>query len=242
MMPREKLIQSGPTALSNSELIAILLRTGTSDRNVLVLGQYILEQYNGSLYALQRETLSGLMNHRGVGEVKAITVKAALELGVRYYKERVAIKPRISEPEDVYALCFESCFEEQECVKVISLDAKNHVLGLDEITRGTVNASLIHPREVFRNPILHSAVSMIVVHNHPSGDPMPSPEDRKITEKITQCGELLSIPCRDHVILGKQCYYSFTIGKIFLKGATGNGPEPRDEKIAETERSHKDGS
>jgi len=237
MMPREKLKRFGSGSLTNEELLAILLRTGTPERNVLLLAEECLGYYEGSLYALQRETLEGLSRLKGIGSVKAITIQSALELGVRYYKERMALKTKIADPEDVFVFCLEMSLLDQEHVRVLSLDSKNHVIGFDDVTKGTVNASLIHPREVFRKAILHSAVAIILVHNHPSGDPLPSMEDRKITEKITQSGELLSIPCRDHVIIGKGCFYSFTAGKTFWKGDIEDGTEPRTAEIAEVERS-----
>lgn len=237
-MPRERLMQYGPEACSVSELLAILLRTGTKECSVVPLAQRLLNQFDGSLISLQQQPLSGLKVLKGIGEVKAITIQSALELGVRYYRERMASKTTIQHPEDVYALCFEMCFEEQETVRVISLDSKSHVVGYDDITKGTVNASLIHPREVYRKAILHSAVSIILVHNHPSGDPSPSIEDQRITEKIIQCGELLSISCRDHVIIGKGSFYSFTVGKTFMKGEMEDGRESGNHKIAEVERSN----
>ncbi|HNW46410.1 MAG TPA: DNA repair protein RadC [Thermotogota bacterium] len=237
MMPREKLEKYGPGELTNAELLAILLRTGTKERGVTVLAEACMEKYGGSLYALERETLEGLSQLKGIGEVKAITIKSALELGVRYYKERLLQRTKITEPEDVFVFCLEMSMLDQEHVRVLSLDSKNRVIGLDDVTKGTVNASLIHPREVFRKAILNSAVAIILVHNHPSGDPYPSEEDRKITEKITQSGELLSIPCRDHVIIGRGSFFSFTAGRTFLKGDIENGREPRAAEVAEVKRS-----
>ncbi len=236
MMPREKLKQYGSCSLANEELLAILLRTGTQGRNVLLLAEECLRYYQGSLYALERETLEGLSRLKGIGAVKAITIKSALELGVRYYKERMAIKTKIADPEDVFGFSLEMSLLEQEQVRVISLDSKNHIIGFDDVTKGTANTSLIHPREVFQKAILHSAVAIILVHNHPSGDPLPSMEDQKITEKIIQSGELLSIPCRDHVIIGKGCFYSFTAGKTFWKEVE-NGTEPRIAETVKIERS-----
>ncbi|HPE68774.1 MAG TPA: DNA repair protein RadC [Thermotogota bacterium] len=238
LLPREKLMELGSGALTEAELVAILLRTGSQSLPVLQLSAALLDHFGHSLVALYRSPPEEVKGLCGMGSVKAITLKAALELGVRFYRELLQKKDQVDSPKDIYELCIEMCFQEQETVRVISLDSKSHVIAMDDITRGISNASLIHPREVFKKAIWHSAVSIALVHNHPSGDPFPSFQDRDVTEKMKSAGELLGIQLVDHVIVGKGSFYSFTLQKVLEGGILDAGSEPGSREIAETQGSH----
>ncbi|WP_245612730.1 RadC family protein [Kosmotoga pacifica] len=214
-MPREKLAEFGPEALSSSELIAILLRTGFNEMDVIKLSQNLLNRY-GSLTRLLATDLSELSSIRGIGFAKAVTLKAALEIGNRIFKEIASVEKRaLRDPESVYYLCHDMTLLEEESVRVISLDSKLNLSGYETVSVGTIDSSLLHPREVFKSAIRKAAAAIIVVHNHPSGDPTPSSEDIKITEKLTDAGKIVGIKLLDHVIIGKGKYYSFSASKIF---------------------------
>ncbi|WP_084251622.1 RadC family protein [Kosmotoga arenicorallina] len=214
-MPREKLIEMGSKALTNSELIAILLRTGSSEMDVLELSQKLLKKY-GSLTKLLAADLSEFSSIKGIGPAKAVTLKAALEIGNRVFKEIASTtRKSLRDPESVYYLCHDMTLLEEEAVRVISLDSKLNLSGYDTISLGTIDSSLLHPREVFKQAIKKAAAAVIVVHNHPSGDPTPSIEDIKITEKLSEAGKIIGIKLLDHVIIGKGKYYSFSASKSF---------------------------
>lgn len=215
LMPREKLFKSGAEQLSNEELIAILLRTGIHGKGVLAFSKELISQY-GSLTALLCADVRELMQIKGMGMAKAALFKASLELGHRMFREMSEnTKLKLDEPEGVYYLCHDMTLFEQETVRVISLDTKLNYSGLNTVSVGILNSSLLHPREVFKPAITRTAAAVILVHNHPSGDPSPSKEDDCITAKIKQAGETLGIKMLDHVIIGRGKYYSFTAGKIF---------------------------
>lgn len=214
-MPRERLIRAGTDALSDAELIAILLRTGTTGMDVLSLSKNITDTYGG-LTGLLNSSLEDLSKIRGMGLVKAVTLKAALEIGQRVFKELSnSTKLPLKEPESVYYLCNDMMFMDREAVRVISLDTRLNYRGMNTVTVGTLDSSLMHPREVFKVAINRSAAAIILVHNHPSGDPDPSQEDRHITNRIREAGDTVGIKLLDHVIIGKGSYYSFTANKKF---------------------------
>lgn len=215
MLPREKLELYGPKALSSEELIAVLLRTGVRDCSVFELSSKLLRDHGQSLYQIQKRSLTELAGYKGMGKVKSITIQAALELGIRLFREIVTQKVSLRSAGDVYNLCADMLFFEQEVVRVIALNTKSMVVGVDDVTVGISNASLIHPREVFHRAISHSATSIILVHNHPSGDPVPSPQDHDITRRIKDSGEILGIALTDHIIIGQSRYYSFMTGSVY---------------------------
>ncbi|MDN5359717.1 MAG: repair protein RadC [Thermotogaceae bacterium] len=219
IMPREKLLKYGSGSLTADELIAILLRTGTPQMNVLKVSEQLYSSMDHSLYKLQQAPLEKIKRIKGMGQVKAITLKASLELGVRLYKELVLEKRKIKKPSDIFKMCLDMSFFNQETVRIISVDSKSNVISVEDITRGTANASLIHPREVFKPVISNSAVSFAVVHNHPSGDPTPSEADRDITERLKDCSKIMGIDIIDHIIIGKGRFYSFTLKKELHGGA-----------------------
>jgi DNA repair protein RadC len=206
--PRERLREHGPAYLSNAELIAILLRTGLMGENVLNLSVRLLSHFQG-LSGLGRASFTELCALKGVSEAKACQILAALELGKRLVSLHPEDRAIIQRPEDVANLLVAEMGPlEQEHTQVLLLDSKNQVTGVSEIYIGNVNSSVVRAAEVFKPAIRDNAVAIIVVHNHPSGDPTPSPEDVTITEQLKESGELLGIELLDHIILAGQRHTS----------------------------------
>lgn len=200
--PREKMLLKGRAALSDEELIAIFLRTGLKGCNVLELAAR-LKRAAGSLTALGRMEARGIMQCcKGIGSAKAATLAAVFELGHRAVKEEVA-RQHMSTPEAVYNyLAGDLRYEQQEHFVILMLDTHRHLIRRSNISKGTLNRTMVHPRDVFRDAILCNASSIILAHNHPSGDPTPSKQDRELTREIVHGGETLHIPVIDHVIIG----------------------------------------
>jgi DNA repair protein RadC len=206
--PRERLRDRGANTLSNSELLAIVLRTGTSSENVLNLASRILARFGG-LIGLARAGFGELCAERGLGEAKAAQLKAALELGRRLLVEQPEERVVVRSPQDVANLVLaEMSLFEEEHLKVVLLNTKNQVMAVPEVYRGSVNTSLIRVSEIFREAVRENCPALIVVHNHPSGDPTPSPEDVRVTEQMVEAGKLLDIEVLDHLIIGQQRYVS----------------------------------
>jgi DNA repair protein RadC len=200
--PRERLKEYGPRYLSNTELIAILLRTGVKGENVLSMASRLLAKTEG-LAGLGRKTFTELCAERGLSEAKACQLLAALELGRRFVSLAPQERAVIHSPQDVANLVMaEMASLDQEHLRVLLLNTKNEVLSIQEIYVGNVNSSMVRPSEVFRPAVRDNAPSIIVVHNHPSGDPTPSPEDVSITRELVSAGELLSIELLDHLVIG----------------------------------------
>ena len=207
--PREKAKKYGIETLSNVELLSILLRTGTKKKNVKELSMEVLEMLGG-FEKLEDMRLFSLMKIKGLGEVKGITLMAALELGKRFTKESPKEKVKIRNAQDVYENYHSFYFKEtQEKFMVLFLNIKNEVICHKVLFIGTNNQSLIHPRDIFKEAILNNASKILCIHNHPSGNVSPSKEDEKVTIRLKESGELLGIPLLDHVILGNKSYYSF---------------------------------
>lgn len=206
--PRERLLASGQAALSDAELLAILLRTGTSKETAVQLAERVLVEF-GDLHELPRRTADELTSLDGLGPAKAVTLLAAAELAVRLAsRQRVALP--VASPADVAGLVMEEMRNyRREHFRVVMLDVKNRVLGTEEISIGSLNASLVHPREVFRPALLKSCAGIILVHNHPSGDPTPSSEDLEVTRRLCEAGKLLGIEVLDHVVIGDGKFFSF---------------------------------
>ncbi len=201
--PRERLLQHGPGALANSELIAILLRTGTTDEMVTVLAQRLLAEFGG-LAGLARAPIAELTARKGLGGAKAAQLKAALELGRRLALEAPEERSQIRSPADVAALLgLEMGAFEQEHLRVILLDTRNRVLRVETVAVGSLNSATVRIGEVFKAAVRHNAAAIVVVHNHPSGDPSPSPDDVRLTATLVEAGELLDIAVLDHVIVGR---------------------------------------
>jgi DNA repair protein RadC len=214
MRPREKLLFYGAEALSDQELLAILLRTGTKNKSALDLAQDLLLP-KGFVHLVQM-SVEELCDIKGMGEAKAAQVKAALEIGRRLAKQKIGFKPTIHSPVDAAKLLVrEMNYLDREHFKVINLNTKSQVLGIDNISIGSLNASLVHPREVFKQAIKRSTARLILVHNHPSGDPQPSREDLALTKRLCEAGELLGIPVLDHIILGNNNYLSMKEEEYF---------------------------
>lgn len=205
--PRERLAERGANALSNSELLAILLRTGVAGENALQVGQRLLRDFHG-VFGLHRATFAELSGQRGVGMAKAAQIKAALELGNRMRLESDE-RPTIQSPEDAFVLVdYEMSGLEQEELRVLILDTRNHVLEIKSVVRGSLNSAQVRIGELFREAIRLNAAAIIVVHNHPSGDPTPSADDIALTRAIIQAGQLLDIQVLDHIIVGRNRYAS----------------------------------
>ena len=209
--PREKLLKCGAGALSNTELIAILLRTGTKECSVLKLAEVVLTRIcNKGIGELRHMKPRQMTDILGLGEVKAATLLAAAELGRRLYMEKAQEITCITDAEDAAKYIMPHLqFEEKEHFAALLLDMKSHILELADISTGTLSASLVHPREVFLAAIRGRAAGIIIAHNHPSGDPSPSHEDIAITERLVKAGLLLDIPVYDHIIIGDGIYFSF---------------------------------
>ncbi len=208
--PREKLTRLGEQSLNDSELLAILLGAGTHGENVVQLAQRILSEA-GDLTTLSSMSVRELCNKfRGIGPARAAQLKAALELARRHVAQASRKRTHFSHSQKVFEY-FRERFRgsQQEEFWTTSLDAKNKLLKESQITKGTLMGSLVHPREVFHHAIRDSAAGIIILHNHPSGDPQPSAEDRKVTAQIAEAGKVLGIPLLDHIIIGNDSYYSF---------------------------------
>ena len=208
-LPREKALKYGFSSLSDAELLAILLRTGTKELNVKDLALKILNEMN-TLNGLKNSRISKLASIKGVGVVKAITILAALELGKRLNKDKM-IKPiKIRETKDVYQLYKDELRNDyQEKFMAIFLNNQNIVLASKILFVGISNQSLIEPKIIFKEAMLYNATRLIVLHNHPSGNPTPSKEDYLVTDQIKNAGLLLNIKLIDHLIIGKDDYFSF---------------------------------
>lgn len=208
--PREKLMTQGATFLSNSELIAILLRTGTRNKSALEIANMIMKDYEHQMSELCHVTIEELCLIDGIGESKACQLIAALELGKRAKQHTIERKTKIASPNDVIQF-FNSELGDLRVEKFIAvfLNTKNEVINWEVISVGSLNASIVHPREVFNRAIKKSASSIIVIHNHPSGHIDPSREDHAITDRLVEAGKMIGIPIVDHIIIGKGHYYSF---------------------------------
>jgi len=211
--PREKLATHGAAALTDPELIAILLRTGVAGKNVLEVARQLLKEF-GSLGGLSRCSVDELANIRGVGFAKAVQLVAAFGLGQRLARETLS-KQKIDSPELVSELIGPEMRRlHKESLRVILLDTRYHLIRVEEVSVGSVNESIAHPRDVFRPAVIASAYAVIVVHNHPSGDSSPSQTDHSLTRRLAEAAELLQIKLLDHIIIGAPSeqspgYFSF---------------------------------
>ena len=212
--PYAKCLQWGPSVLSDSELLAVILRNGVQGTNSLVLANQILSLTKDTSYpgllGLLHMSIPDLMKVNGIGKVKAVQLKCIGELSKRMAS--AVARPRLSfnEPITIAKYYMEHLrHEEQEVLIVMLLDGRNHLLKEETISRGTVNGTLITPREIFMEALKYHAVAVVLVHNHPSGDPTPSECDREITERVYTSGELLGVKLLDHIVIGDQKYISF---------------------------------
>jgi len=211
--PRERLWRDGPGALSETELLAIILRTGSKEGSALDLARYLLGAFGG-LAGISQTALEELSVIKGMGPAKAAQVAAALELGRRVGEGSVQ-RPAVNTPEDAARLVMGRMRRlDREEFRVILLDTKNRVIQVETVAVGALNTSGVQPREVFKNAIRRSAAAVILVHNHPSGDPTPSREDVALTQRLIQAGGLVGIEILDHLIIGDNRYVSLKAEKM----------------------------
>lgn len=212
--PRERLQYYGPEALQTAELLAIILRTGTTKDNVIELSAKLLRKYGG-LAGLMRADFGDLCNEHGLGAAKASQVKAALELGRRLAATQPEERVQVRSPADAAKLVMlDMAFLQQEHLRVLLLDTKNHVVHIERVYQGSVNMSVVRAAEVLRPAVSRNCPALIVVHNHPSGDPTPSSEDVRTTEQLVQAGKHLDIEVLDHIIIGNQRFVSMKERKL----------------------------
>ncbi len=208
--PREKLYDYGPKALSNEELLAIIIRTGNNEDTAIDLARRLLSKDERGLVALRDITLQELMETKGIGKCKAAQILAAIEIGKRINYLDALSKVKINEPSTIANLFMDEMrYLQKEHFRVVLLDTKNQIIATEEISIGTLNASIVHPRDVFRAAIKRNANSIILIHNHPSGDPTPSREDINISHRLLEAGNLIGIKVLDHIIIGDNKYVSF---------------------------------
>jgi DNA repair protein RadC len=211
--PREKLARLGAAALTDSELIAILLRTGLPGANAVDVARQLLRRF-GSLATLARCTVPELSGIKGVGPAKAVQLAAAFGLASRLAREGLEKLP-METPQQIDALLGDELRAlHQESLRVVLLDIKHRLMRVEEVSIGTLTETMAHPREIFRPAFLHAAYAIILVHNHPSGDPSPSTADRRLTTRLAEIGRLVQIELLDHIIIGsadggRQPWFSF---------------------------------
>ncbi|WP_432355774.1 RadC family protein [Sporosarcina sp. A2] len=206
--PRERMTRQGASSLSNQELVAILLRTGSREESVLVLANKLLSEFD-KIQDLRDVTIEELTAVKGVGDAKAVQIMAAAELGKRIYSVAQDGRYVIKSPEDAAAYLMTDMSKlTQEHFVVLFLNVKNEVLHKQTIFIGSLNSSIVHPREIFREAVKRSAASLVVAHNHPSGNATPSPEDIEVTKRLAEAGELMGIDLLDHIIIGDQRFIS----------------------------------
>ncbi len=207
--PREKLKNLGADVLSNAELLAILIRVGNRYESAIQVATRILAR-GGGLRSLPGLSLEELQENKGIGPDKAVMIKAALELGSRLATTPPERGGSITTPRQTADLFMEDLrYKKKEYFKVLLLNTKNHVISKEEISVGSLSASIAHPREIFNIPLRKSAASIILIHNHPSGDPSPSQEDLDVTRRLVDAGNILGVIVRDHIIIGDGCFFSF---------------------------------
>ena len=210
--PREKLIAKGADNLKDSELLAILLRTGKAGKNVIEIASQILSKY--SKKRLLQMTYDDLSKISGIDSAKATTLLAAFELSKRALEVNDTNLPVISDAKDAVAQLSDMRDLKKEHLVALYLNAKNQLVHKETISMGTLNANLVHPREVFEPALKYSAAQIIVAHNHPSGDPKPSEDDLEVTKRLTEAGKMMGIELMDHVIVSKNSHFSFKEEKL----------------------------
>jgi DNA repair protein RadC len=201
--PRERLAALGADALSHAELIAILLRTGLKGANAVEIGRQLLQKF-GSLQSLAKASVADLRKVKGIGRDKAVTLMAAFALARQMAKELQEESPLLDNPENVVALLrAKNLVKNVETLQVLCLNTRRRLIRVDDVIDGTIDTLLVHPREVFKFAIAANAAAIVLVHNHPSGDPTPSEADIKVTRDLIRAGQILKIEVVDHVIIGR---------------------------------------
>lgn len=208
--PREKMIKLGAGTLSNAELVAAVIGSGTQDSSALTLAQRILAMDAKGVSHLAAASFEELCRIRGIGRSKACQLMATAELGKRIYTDRAQTKVKIAGPAEIaQKMMIEMRHLKKEVFKVVMLDTKNQILAIEDVSVGSLNASIVHPREVFHHAIRKSANAVVLVHNHPSGHPEPSTEDQRVTERLVEVGHVIGIQVLDHIVIGDLKYFSF---------------------------------
>lgn len=207
--PQEKLLKHGANTLSNSELIAVILRTGSKNENVVMLAQRILNEDGKGLRNIAEGTAEKFKTYKGINNVKAAQLMALAEISKRISTLKIE-KIKISSPGDAAVVMMEEMrYYKKEYFKIILLDTKNNIKKVSQISIGSLNSSIVHPREVFAEAVANSSSSIILVHNHPSGETEPSHEDIVLTNRLDECGKILGIKVLDHIIIGDGVFFSF---------------------------------
>jgi len=212
--PRERLKKIGVDNLSLAELLALIIEKGKKGENVLTIAQNLISHF-GNLENIKKASIEELCQVKGIGFATACKLKAAFKLGEKAQTTPTKYGQKIESPKDVFELLKNDLGDKKkEHFKVLSLDSRNKLISIDNVSIGTINANLVHPREVFKTAIQHLAVSIILVHNHPSGDPEPSENDLEITKRIVEAGKLVGINILDHIIVTKTKFFSFKDKKL----------------------------
>ncbi|SHG98688.1 DNA replication and repair protein RadC [Anaerosphaera aminiphila DSM 21120] len=215
--PQEKLLKYGADNLSNAELLALIIRTGTKTKTSVELSQEIINSLKREgvesevgISALSNTTIKDLLEIKGIGISKASMIMAAVTLSKRINKESIHSKKKIKSPNEVVKYVMsEMRFLKNETFKIVILNTKKEIESIRDISSGIINATIVHPREVFFTAVNESAHTIILLHNHPSGDPKPSKEDIELTDRMIKAGEIMQIPVIDHIVIGDNVYYSF---------------------------------
>ncbi len=214
LRPRERLIYAGAGALNTAELLAIILRVGGQGENVIRMAERVLAEFGG-VAGLAQASVEEMCAVRGLGEAKAAQIKAALELGRRLMAASPQERPQIRTPADVANMVMlEMSLLAQEELRVALLDTKNYLTSIKAVYVGSINATVVRVGEIFREAIRANSASIVVIHNHPTGDPTPSPEDVRVTRLIVEAGDLLNIGVLDHVIIGRNRFVSMKERKL----------------------------
>ncbi len=216
--PREKMMQYGEQALSNSELLAILLRTGTKGQSALDLARKVLHKFQ-TFRNMSHTDTRDWMEFKGLGMAKIAQIKAALEIGRRFREDETRLeRPQIKSAKDIVDILMPQMRDlKKEVFKVVFLNSQNRIIAIEDLEEGTVNHAAPIIREIFQRALQHFAVSIICVHNHPGGEVVPSSEDARLTDALKKSGNFLQIPLLDHIIVGNNAYYSFKLEKSFLR-------------------------
>lgn len=208
--PREKMMAKGKASLSNAELIAILIGSGNNELSAVELSRVILDSVDNNLITLSNLTLNDLMKHKGIGEAKAITIMAALELGKRRRAAEANMPKEVKSSKDTFERFLPYIDDpSQEHFLVMYLNQSNHPLKVECVSKGGTTNVIADPKIIFKNALNLGATCIVLGHNHPSGNPRPSEEDRLLTKKLFGAGKLLDISVTDHIIIGNERYYSF---------------------------------
>ncbi|MGI6722667.1 MAG: RadC family protein [Anaerovoracaceae bacterium] len=217
--PREKMLKHGSEALNNSELLAIIIRTGTKDRTAVRLADEVLSMDSRGLLYVEECSLEELSEIRGIGLAKACQIKAAVEMGKRIATLPRGARPKISSTAEVVDIFMEKMrYYKREFFNVLLVNAKGEIICEENIAVGDLSSSIVHPRESFALAVKKSAAAVIFVHNHPSGDPTPSDEDINVTKRLVKAGEILGIRVLDHVVIGDGRYTSFRAAGLIEYG------------------------